>query len=124
MFFTEEQIHSIVKFRERGAHFSKDGWETLVAGSAKHRRTEVGGGDKQTILVAHSYNSSEHGDRLSRSDDPRLGNWYHEHVRNECSALAGKVTVRKAPNGLFAIVTTDPDARQKIAEMFGIRLIK
>jgi hypothetical protein len=124
MFFTEEQIHSIVKFRERGAHFSKDGSETLVAGSAKHRRTEVGGGDKQTILVAHSYNSSEHGDRLSRSDDPRLGNWYHEHVRNECSALAGKVTVRKAPNGLFAIVTTDPDARQKIAEMFGIRLIK
>ena len=84
-----------MKFCERGAHFSMDGWETLVAGSAKYRRTEVGGGDKQTILVAHSYNSSEHGDRLSRSDDPRLGSWYHEHVRNECSALAGTVTVAR-----------------------------
>ena len=53
-----------------------------------------------------------------------IGSWYHEYVRNECSALAGKVMVRKASNGLFAIVTTDPDARQKIAKMFGIRLIK
>ena len=61
MFFTDEQIHSVVKFGERGAHFSKDGWEALVAGSAKHRRTEVGGGDKQTILVAYSYNSGEYG---------------------------------------------------------------
>ena len=34
------------------------------------------------------------------------------------------MTVRKADNGLFAIVTTDPDARKKIAEMFGIRIIK
>jgi hypothetical protein len=62
--------------------------------------------------------------RLSRSDDSSFGRWHHGHVRYKYSALAGKVTVRWADNGLFAIVTTEPDARKKIPEMFGIRIIK
>jgi hypothetical protein len=66
MFFTDEQIHSVVKFGERGAHFSKDGWETLVAGSAK--------------LIAYSYNSIEiRGSAVAqqRTQFRQLVSWTH-----------------------------------------------